>query len=75
MSIASAQVDPWGEDVYRLLTRVHRVPVFAGIAPLPFEAPALGEFVRRELDLDEGTPQWRAWLTAAAQRHGVLAVT
>lgn len=57
-------------------THVHRHLAFAEVAPVPHEAPSIDSFLRRELDLDEGTPEWRAWLARAAGRHGVpLAVT
>lgn len=74
-AVAAGVTERYGDDAYGLLTNVHRTPVFLDSTPVPFEAPTIDDVVRRELALDDGTPAWRAWVTAAAHRHGVPAVT
>lgn len=55
--------------LYVRLTRIHSITaperVTAG-GPVPVEV-----LVQAEVTLDDGTPEWRAWVDRAALRHGI----
>jgi len=55
--------------LYVRLTRVHSITAPERVTadgPMPIEA-----LIEAELHRDDGTPEWRAWVTRAAGRLGI----